>query len=169
MIKPRMMFAHMRAAQAYGKTSYARRLQVGCVIVDEETDQPVCIGWNGTAPGHPNVCEIEVEGQLVSHEGVVHAEINALARIPEAVDNRVDLTMFVSHSPCPACTKEIIKSCAIKRVIYCEPYRITTGIVEMMNAGIEVYRMVDQFAILKYSFNDKGELTTTPFCVNPDK
>ncbi len=168
MIKPRMMFAHMRAAQAYGKTSYARRLQVGCVIVDPRVDQPLAIGWNGTAPGAPNVCEIEVDGQLVS-EGVIHAEENALNRLPQHAADWCGLVMFVTHSPCPECTKRIIASGKIDKVIYCEPYRITTGIVEMMNAGIEVYRMVDQYAVLKYSFDDKGELTTTPLCVNPDK
>ena len=168
MIKPRMMFAHMRSAQAYALSSYAQRLKVGCVIVDEQTDQPVAIGWNGTAPGAPNVCETEVDGQLVS-VGVIHAEENALMRIPEAVDNRVDLTMFVSHSPCPVCTQLIIKSCAIKKVYYNVPYRITDGIVEMMNAGIEVYRMVDQYAIVKHHLDDQGNLTSTPVVVNPDK
>lgn len=167
-IKPRMLFAHMRSAHAYALSSYAQRLKVGCVIVDEQTDQPVAIGWNGTAPGAPNVCEQEVDGELIS-VGVVHAEENALMRIPEALDNRVDLTMFVSHSPCPVCTQLIIKSCAIKKVIYNVPYRITDGIVEMMNAGIEVYRMVDQYAVVKHCFDAEGKLTSTPVLVNPDK
>ncbi|AHZ60214.1 cytidine and deoxycytidylate deaminase zinc-binding region family protein [Dickeya phage phiDP23.1] len=166
-IKPRMLFAHMRSAHAYALSSYAQRLKVGCVIVDEQTDQPVAIGWNGTAPGAPNVCEQEVDGELVS-VGVVHAEENALMRIPEALDNRVDLTMFVSHSPCPVCTQLIIKSCAIKKVIYNVPYRITDGIIEMLAAGIEVYRMVDQFAVVQHSVKN-GELVSTPVLVNPDK
>ncbi|WPJ72125.1 deoxycytidylate deaminase [Salmonella phage CRW-SP2] len=151
-IKPRMVFAHMRAAAAYGATSYARRLQVGCVIVNENTDQPVAIGWNGTAPGAPNVCEKEVDGELVS-EGVIHAEQNALARIPlslRLVNEK--LTMFVTHSPCPVCTKEIIDSGVVGKVVYREPYRITEGIEQMMRAGIEVFRMVDEYAVLRHVF-----------------
>lgn len=167
MIKPRMLFAHMRAAQAYGATSYARRLQVGCVIVDPRTDQPLSIGWNGTAPGAPNVCEQEVDGQLVS-DGVIHAEENALMRLPTHSEDWMGLVMFVTHSPCPVCTQKIIDSGQIAKVIYNVPYRITDGIVDMLSAGIEVYRMVDQYAIVQHYMRD-GELKFTPILVNPDK
>lgn len=152
-IKPRMLFAHMRAATAYGATSYARRLQVGCVIVDEDTDQPVAIGWNGTAPGAPNVCEKEVDGELISC-GVIHAEENALLRVPEGMGG---LTMFVTHSPCLDCANRI-KNSVIKKVIYREPYRITEGISRLMRAGIEVYRMVDEYAVLHHVFTPDGKL-----------
>ncbi len=165
-IKPRMLFAHMRSAHAYALTSYAQRLKVGCVIVDPRVDQPVAIGWNGTAPGAPNVCEQEVDGQLVSLESVVHAEENALDNIRKA---HTGLVMFVTHSPCPRCTKKIIESGNIDQIFYNVPYRITDGIVEMMNAGIEVYRMVDQYAVVKHCFDAEGKLTSTPVLVNPDK
>lgn len=167
MIKPRMIFAHMRSAHAYAAASYAKRLNVGCVIVDPRTDQPLSIGWNGTKPGAPNVCEIEVEGQLVS-EGVVHAEENALNRLPGRAEGWEGLVMFVTHSPCPECTRRIIDSGKIGSVYYNVPYRITEGIFDMMAAGIKVFRMVDQFAVVQHSAKN-GELVSTPVLVNPDK
>ena len=169
MIKPRMMFAHMRSAHAYALSSYAQRLKVGCVIVDPRADQPLAIGWNGTPPGMPNVCEMEQHGQIVTNPVVIHAEENALKRIPTHAEDWCGLVMFVTHSPCPSCTKRIIESGSIDKVFYNHPYRITDGIVEMMNAGIEVYRMVDQYAIVKHHLDDQGNLTSTPVVVNPDK
>lgn len=168
-IKPRMMFAHMRSAVAYGVTSYARRLQVGCVIVNPETDQPVAIGWNGTPPGMPNVCEMEQHGQIVTNPCVIHAEENALMRIPENVDDFTGLVMFVTHSPCPDCTQKIIDNGKIDKVYYQEPYRIMDGIKRLMNAGIEVYRMVGDMTILKHVFDDQGEVGYEQILSNPDK
>lgn len=169
-IKPRMLFAHMRSAHAYALSSYAQRLKVGCVIVDPRTDQPVAIGWNGTAPGAPNVCEQEVDGQLVS-VGVIHAEENALNRLPPhpRVYKWECLTLFVTHSPCMDCTRKIIESARVDKVFYNVPYRITDGIKMLLNSGIEVYRMIDQYAVVQHGFGENGEVTSTPVLVNPDK
>lgn len=166
-IKPRMLFAHMRSAHAYALSSYAQRLKVGCVIVDPRVDQPLSIGWNGTAPGAPNVCEKEVDGQLVS-VGVIHAEENALSKLPQRTEDCCGLVMFVTHSPCPECTRRIIDSGKIAKVFYDRPYRIIDGIIEMLAAGIEVYRMVDQIVVVQHSVKN-GELVSTPVLVNPDK
>lgn len=166
-IKPRMLFAHMRSAQAYAQSSYAKRLKVGCVVVDPNTDQPISIGWNGTAPGAPNVCEREVDGKLVSG-GVIHAEINAMRRIHNLYDDRMDLVLFLSHSPCPDCVREIIDSGSFSQVYYSEPYRIIDGIKDLLNAGIEVFRMVDQMAVLQHCFTENNELGYTQICKNPD-
>lgn len=164
-IRPRMVFAHMRSAKAYAETSYAKRLKVGCVIVDTVHDRPVSVGWNGTAPGEPNTCEKMFEGELVSLSGVIHAEANALARVPKET-NPEDLMMFVTHSPCPSCTQEIIES-GIKLVIYQQPYRITQGIVDMLEAGISVFRMVDLYAVVQHIMC-QGQLVSVPVFVHPD-
>lgn len=165
MIKPRMYFAHMRSALAYGATSYARRLQVGCVLVDPRTDQPVSIGWNGTAPGAPNVCEIEVDGELVS-VGVIHAEENAMNRLPEHVDPWGGLVMFVSHSPCMECTHRIIESGYIHTVVYRVPYRITDGIAKMLNENIEVYQLTED-AMYKHYLDENGQVQSKKHMDHP--
>lgn len=165
-IKDRMLFAHMRSATAYSLASYAVRLKVGCVIVDPVSDRPVAIGWNGTAPGKPNVCEKEIDGQLVSVD-VIHAEDNALLRL-KGEDHR-GLVMFVTHSPCRGCAGLISASGKVATVYYNTPYRDTSGILLLLNKGIEVYRMVDQYAVLKHEINKEGELVSFPVCLNPDK
>lgn len=164
-IKPRMIFAHMRSAQAYAVASYSQRLKVGCVIVDEDTDQPIAIGWNGTAPGEPNVCEVEVDGKLVS-QGVIHAEINAMLRTPYR-DNPDSLVMFVTHSPCPDCTAKIIQS-GIKTLVYADTYRIPEGIFLLLEAGIEVYRVINDIAVVKEEITTSGTLGGDTHCWNPD-
>lgn len=108
-----------------------------------------------------------MDGQLVS-SGVVHAEENALNKIPAYAEDWCGLVMFVTHSPCPDCTRRIIDSGSIGKVFYSVPYRITDGIVEMLAAGIEVYRMIDQYAVVQHTVKN-GELVSTPVLVNPDK
>lgn len=137
MIKQKMIKAHLRAAQAYAETSYAVRLQVGAVIVNQLTDQPVSAGWNGMPPGEPNICEHEVDGQLVSKDNVVHAEINALSKIPVSIPRNF-LTLFVTDSPCPVCAQRIVES-GIRQVIFTRRYRLDEGINILLKAGIEVY------------------------------
>ena len=58
---------------------------------------------------------------------------------------------------------------AIDKVYYQEPYRIMDGIKRLMNAGIEVYRMVGDMAILKHVFHDQGEVGYEQILSNPDK
>lgn len=142
MIKHKMIMAHLRAAQAYAETSYAVRLQVGAVIVNQLTDQPVSAGWNGMPPGEPNICEHEVDGQLISKDTVVHAEINALSKIPPKLP-RDFLTLFVTDSPCPVCAKRIAVE-GIRQVIFTRRYRLDEGIKILLSNGVEVYHGPDK-------------------------
>lgn len=152
MIKLKMVDAHLRSAYAYGKTSYAKRLQVGAVIVNRLTDQPVSIGWNGMPSGVPNICEIEVDGKLVTKPEVIHAEVNALTRIPQTVDN-MSLTIFVSHSPCINCAKAIVRS-GIDQVVFGESYRDDTGVRFLLDNNVEVFRQDDLWLSELYKAGD---------------
>ena len=53
-MKQKFIDAHMQAAEVYAKLSSAKRLQVGCVIVKENTI--IGIGYNGTPSGWDNTC-----------------------------------------------------------------------------------------------------------------
>jgi len=145
MIKSKMIQAHLRAAQAYALTSYAKRLQVGAVIVNQLTDQPVSAGWNGMPPGEPNICEHLVDGELVSKDNVVHAEINAMSKIPPKVP-RDFLTLFCTDSPCPVCAQQIVSS-GIRQVIFARRYRLDEGIIILLKGGIEVYDGVSEYVL----------------------
>ena len=45
--------------------------------------------------------------------------------------------MYVTTSPCIECAKLIVQA-GIKRVVYCNKYRLTDGIDLLARAGIEV-------------------------------
>jgi len=138
-ISRKQMF--MGIAELAAKRSTCYRGNVGAVII--HSNNPIAIGYNGPPSGDDhckgNSCEIhaETKGCLRS----IHAEINALSHIPsQFAVHRAGLDMFVTSNPCPACAAAIIDSGMISRVYYQAPYRITTGIQEMVNAQIEVFR-----------------------------
>ena len=54
-MKQKFVDAHMAAAEVYSKLSSAKRLQVGCVVVKDNTI--IGIGYNGMPSGWTNDCE----------------------------------------------------------------------------------------------------------------
>lgn len=140
----------MGIAELAAKRSTCYRGNVGAVIV--HNNSPISLGYNGPPAGDDHckgtACEIhaETKGCLRS----VHAEVNALDRIPGGFwSDHMD--MFVTSNPCPACAAAIIDSGVISRLYYQSPYRITTGIQDMVNAQIEVFR----FSPSGYLVNEK--------------
>ena len=54
-MKQKFIDAHMKAAEVYAQLSSAKRLQVGCVVVKDNTI--IGIGYNGMPAGWDNNCE----------------------------------------------------------------------------------------------------------------
>jgi dCMP deaminase len=54
-MKQKFIDAHMKAAEVYAQLSSAKRLQVGCVVVKDNTI--IGIGYNGMPVGWDNDCE----------------------------------------------------------------------------------------------------------------
>ena len=54
-MKEKFIDAHMKAAKVYAQLSSAKRLQVGCVVVKDNTI--IGIGYNGMPAGWDNNCE----------------------------------------------------------------------------------------------------------------
>ena len=54
-MKQKFVDAHMKAAEVYAQLSSAKRLQVGCVVVKDNTI--IGIGYNGMPAGWDNNCE----------------------------------------------------------------------------------------------------------------
>ena len=120
-MKSKFKYAHMAAAETYAKLSSAQRLQVGCVIVKDNTI--IGIGYNGMPSGWDNVCE---------HEGktkpeVLHAETNAIAKVARSTSSTDGASLFVTHAPCIDCAKLIHQS-GIENVYYKNEYRSTEGV-----------------------------------------
>jgi dCMP deaminase len=135
--------AHMKAAEVYSQLSSARRLQVGCVVVKDNTI--IGIGYNGMPSGWDNNCEEEIiieEDEkfikgLKTKPEVLHAETNALAKIARSTNSSDGASMFITHAPCLDCAKLVYQS-GIKSVYYRNSYKNTDGIDFLNKCNVEV-------------------------------
>jgi dCMP deaminase len=162
-MKYKFIKAHMKAAEVYAELSTAKRLQVGCVIVKENTI--IGIGYNGMPSGWDNDCE-EIEyvlkdecqqsdrfmlhngytenahgwSKLHSKKEVLHAETNAIAKVSRSTNTSDGASLFVTHAPCLECAK-IIYQAGIKEVYYKNDYRSVDGINFLKKCEIEVVQV----------------------------
>jgi len=97
--------------------SYAKRKQVGCVILSKSG--MISVGMNGTASGMPNICEHE-DG--TTHDFVIHAEQNALHKMAREGVATSGSIVFVTLSPCVACAKSLI-GVGVSAVYYRDHHR----------------------------------------------
>jgi|TARA_B100001142_G_scaffold330057_1_gene395932 dCMP deaminase len=115
----------------YAEMSYARRKKVGAVIVKENTI--ISDGYNGTPVGFDNICE---DDNGKTHWYVLHAEANAIIKMARNNTSCIDSTLYITLSPCKECSKIIIQS-GIKRVVYKEKYKDTSGLDFLGNFNVE--------------------------------
>ncbi len=123
---------YLRMAKIWSENSYCKRRQVGAIIVKDK--MIISDGYNGTPVGFENNCEDENNN---SKNYVLHAEANAITKVAKSNNSSDNATLYVTTSPCMECSKLIIQS-GIKRVIFAEKYRITTGIDLLERANIEI-------------------------------
>lgn len=130
---------YMGVAILHSKISKAKRAQVGCCIV---TPQLTMIGGvNGTPNGYDNTCEFTNEnGELQTHDYVVHAERNAIAAAVRTGVSLLDACAYVTLSPCVPCAV-LMKQAGITRVVYKDKYRDESGIMMLQKLGIAVEQM----------------------------
>ena len=126
---------YLRMARTWAENSYCIRRQVGALIVKDK--MIISDGFNGTPSGFENICEDE-DGKTKAY--VLHAEANAITKVAKSANASDGATLYVTTSPCIECAKLIIQS-GIKKVVYCEPYRIDDGIRLLKRAGIEVLQL----------------------------
>lgn len=130
---------YLRMAKIWSTNSYCKRRQVGALLVKD--NMIISDGYNGTPSGFENVCEDE---NGVTKPYVLHAEANAITKIARSGNSANGATLYVTASPCMECSKLIIQS-GIKRVVYCDDYRLEDGINLLKRAGIEVEKIeIDQ-------------------------
>ena len=130
---------YIKVAQLCAKNSYAKKLQVGAIIVKDR--QIMSDGFNGTPCGFENKCEIQdIDGNLHTLDYVLHAESNAILKCAKYGRPTNGSTLYITHSPCIECAKLIIQA-GIIRVVYLEDYRKAEGIDLLKKTGI----IVEQF------------------------
>ena len=135
---------YMQNAVNMATLSHAIRKKVGCVLVTPENLQ---IGaYNGQPSGWDNVCEdthtTEPFEYLVTKNTVIHAELNAILHAARQGVSVKGSTIYISLSPCASCSAMIAQA-GIKRVVYKEEYRNTSGIELLRKHGIVVEQLID--------------------------
>ena len=136
-----MDWAH-RCAQL----SHAKRLQVGAVIVKD--DSVISYGYNGMPAGWDNNCEDEighvlddanniVEIRLKTKPEVLHAESNAVAKLARSINSGNGADIFITHAPCLDCAK-LVYQAGIKRVYFGTAYRDDAGIKFLKQSGVTI-------------------------------
>lgn len=141
-MKPKFVDYFMKVAELTATLSYAKRLQVGAVIV--KGNQTIGTGYNGMPTDWENICEIEQEdGSLKTKPEVLHAETNAIAKVAQSTESSQGATLFCTHAPCIDCAK-LIYQAGIETVYYKETYRSEDGLNFLRKSGINVHRYSDR-------------------------
>ncbi len=123
---------YLEMARIWAQNSYCKRRKVGALIVQGK--MIISDGYNGTPSGFENICEDE---NNKTKPFVLHAEANAMTKVAKSNNSSENATLYVTTSPCLECAKLIIQS-GIRRVVYCDKYRIEDGLQLLERAGIEV-------------------------------
>lgn len=171
-MKPKFIDYFMKFAELTATLSYAKRLQVGAVIV--KGDQTIGTGYNGMPSGWENNCEDilwdtgaggwlsveefeekfpyeawnETAGRnvrfgLKTKPEVLHAESNALMKVARSTESSDGATLFCTHAPCIDCAK-LIYQAGIATVYYKETYRSDDGLNFLRKSGINVHQYTDR-------------------------
>jgi dCMP deaminase len=166
-MKEKFIKLYMDWAGRTAELSHARRLQVGAVIVKDDT--VISYGYNGMPAGWDNNCEDkrydsgaggwispeefdeqypykEMHGEFQDQEvryglktkpEVLHAESNAIAKLAKSSNSGAGADIFITHAPCLDCAK-LVYQAGIKRVYFGTAYRDDSGIKFLEKSGVEV-------------------------------
>lgn len=165
-MKQKFIDLYMDWAQRTSQLSHAVRLQVGAVIVKD--DSVISYGYNGMPAGWDNNCEDvvwdsgaggwldpeefemqypleawhEEAGRNVRHglktkPEVLHAESNAIAKLAKSNNSGFGADIFITHAPCLDCAK-LVYQAGIKRVYFNQNYRDDRGVKFLEKSGVDV-------------------------------
>jgi dCMP deaminase len=169
-MKDKFIKLYMDWAERTSKLSHAKRLQVGAVIVKD--DSVISYGYNGMPAGWDNDCEdreympsnhkdeedwpFEEKVEFICPDDgifkttkryrlktkpeVLHAESNAIAKLAKSNNSGLGADLFVTHAPCMECAKLIFQS-GISRVYYSQDYRDDAGIKFLKKSKILVKQL----------------------------
>jgi|TARA_B100001059_G_scaffold205245_1_gene215172 dCMP deaminase len=124
--------SYLKMAKVWGDLSYCKRRKVGALIVKDR--MIISDGYNGTPSGFENICE---DDDNYTKWYVLHAEANAIMKVAASTQSTKGATLYITLSPCKECSKLIHQS-GIKRVVYCEEYKDTSGLDFLKKAGVEL-------------------------------
>lgn len=143
----------MDTASIWKQLSVCKRNQVGCVIGTDD-GRILVNGYNGTISKTDNNCEETCNvcngenkdcsrcggNGIISTKFVVHAEQNAITFAAKEGIKLKGTTLYTTTSPCPDCAK-LIASTGIKRVLYLDEYKDTSGVDFLNHCGVSCYKI----------------------------
>ena len=130
--------AYLKMAIEWAKLSHCKRKQVGALIVKNK--MIISDGYNGTPSGFDNCCE-NTDGE--THWYVLHAEANAILKTARSTHDCSGATLYLTMSPCQDCSK-LIHQAGIKRLVFINKYKDTSGIDFLIEASVEVVEMKEE-------------------------
>lgn len=138
-MKKKFIDYFMQMAELTATLSYAKRLQVGALIV--KGNRIVGTGYNGMPTDWENDCEFEVDGELKTKPEVLHAETNSIAKVAQSTESSEGSTMFCTHAPCLDCAKLIYQS-GIATLYFKHEYRDDAGLKFLKLSGVNVHNHI---------------------------
>lgn len=135
--------AYLKMAFIWSNLSKCSRKKVGALIVKE--GMIISDGYNGTPSGFPNECEDD-HGE--THWYVLHAEANALTKLAKSNNSAKGATLYITLSPCKDCSKLILQA-GVKRVVYVNQYKDTSGLDFLKETEIELVHIPDALNLLE--------------------
>ena len=130
--------AYLRMAREWAKLSHCERKQVGALIVKGR--MIISDGFNGTPTGFDNCCE---DDDKITKWEVLHAEANAILKVAASTQSSSGATLYITLSPCKQCSK-LIHQAGIKRVVYADAYKDTSGLEFLKKAGVELLHVPNE-------------------------
>jgi dCMP deaminase len=111
--------------------STCKRAQQACIVTNAKHTQILAFGYNGRAAGESHDgCDPANVGNC----GCVHAEMNALIKMPYTSE---DCILYCTMSPCKLCARLIVNKGNISTVKYIQVYRDPEPIKILQAAGIK--------------------------------
>lgn len=121
--------SYLGMSYIWSLNSHCLRKKTGALIIKD--NMIISDGYNGTPYGFDNVCE----ENGVTKENVLHAEVNALAKIAKSTNSSNNAVMYCTLSPCMNCAR-LIYQAGIKKLVFSSIYRDVSGIKFLIEAGV---------------------------------
>jgi len=119
----------------WAKLSHCERKKVGAIIVKDR--MIISDGFNGTPSNFDNCCE---DDYGYTKWYVLHAEANAILKVARSTQSCEGATLYITLSPCQHCSK-LIHQAGIKKVVYANEYKDTSGLEFLKKAGVELIHL----------------------------
>lgn len=154
-MRPSRVIHYMDMAHLLARRSTCVRLNVGCVVVDQLRKDAIATGYNGPASGKPHCGGDLCPGIKDGCKQSIHAEINALDKVP--LTARPLLDVYVTHSPCADCCIRMLEFSEkgkrfVNRLFFCHEYRNTQHL-KVFDKHVTLYRVTPSGFITRWLDN----------------